>query len=148
MLPVLGPPWCHPGAGFTPEALKRLDQQGHVYQVQQVPRGRVNSAVSELREVGLIAEACAQANHGYPLLCMAYDHRKSFGLLNDVLCGLVGQDDLSEYPFWKDCKPGPAVDLPCWPFRHMLFKDSHVVLGGSDPRHMLKVWAVWARSSA
>lgn len=130
--------------------LKAVDRRGGGYIIQQIPRDRQTKAPEELIEFGKVVSACCQANADQPPVSVAMDCHGSFDLIHQFYLGLLSPSQYCEIPFMKDCRPQPRgreVQIPCFPFQGMLYKDTYPVFGCADAKHVLKAVSRALRAS-
>ena len=129
--------------------LKPIDRKGGTFQIAQVPRLRVATASSELRDMDSLLFACAQANGDVPPVALAFDCHLSFSKLDKWLLGMLHPSEYSELRFMSECKPAQLSFQPlCFHATHMVYKGKFPLFGCCDPKHILKAVSRALRSPA
>ncbi|CAE7783785.1 KIN14F [Symbiodinium sp. CCMP2592] len=113
-------------------------QKSYCISMLPMPHNSGTKAPLVLEYAGQALQATADAN-GVPAIGVAVDGGSSNSHLLKATLGLLSQDELSQATFFADCsvQPMPAK-IKFWPFRSLLWKGKHQVLGSLDCIHGLK----------
>ena len=97
--------------------------------------------------VGQLLESFEKAGRKALPVSVAYDGGTSNSLLNAVLLGLVDQDEMSDYPFFRSVSVA-RPNLKMFPLGVLRSKSKQYISGSNDSFHCLKAFTLHHNSAS